>query len=158
MGFLFFSHFLWMWWFPLCSYLLESGRFRRQLFLGLLLFGIFSGALVFFAVLFHLDWLTVSVQEHSIVYEVETGYRSDVSIPLSASVLYALIILMPLILSSQRQLRIFGLLSALAMVLASMYYSYALVSVWCFFDALLSLYLGHMIITLRGESRGGCAA
>lgn len=148
-GFLFFSHFLWLWWFPLCSYLLERGRFRKRLFLGLLLLGTFSGTLVYFAMLSHPDWLRVSVLGHSIVYEVESGYRSSVSIPLPASALYALIILVPLVFSSHFHLRVFGVLAGLSMVLASALYDDALISVWCFFAAVLSLYLGYMILRVR---------
>jgi len=29
LGFHFFSHFLWLWWLPLCSYLVEPGQIRR---------------------------------------------------------------------------------------------------------------------------------
>jgi hypothetical protein len=148
-GFLFFSHFLWLWWFPLCSYLLECGKSRKRLFLGFLLFGVFSATLLYFAMLFNPDWLTVSVQGHSIIYEIESGYRSTVTIPLSASALYALIILLPLLLSSHLHLRVFGVLVSLSMVLTTQFYDFALISVWCFFAAVLSLYLGYMILTLR---------
>jgi hypothetical protein len=152
-GFLFFSHFLWLWWFPLCSYLLECGKFRKRLFLGFLLFGAFSAALVYFALLLHPAWLTVSVQGHSIIYEIESGYRSTISIPLPASALYALIILVPLLLSSYLHLRVFGVLVTLSMVLTSRFYDDALISVWCFFAAVLSLYLGYMILTVRQSTR-----
>jgi hypothetical protein len=152
-GFLFFSHFLWLWWFPLCSYLLERDRFRRRLFLGLLLFGTFAGTVVFFSILFNPDWVTVSVRKHSIIYGVESGYRSSISIPLPASVLYAMVILVPLVFSSHSHLRVFGLLAALSMGFASVFYNYALVSVWCLFAAVLSLYLAYMIIRVLQQTR-----
>lgn len=103
--------------------------------------------------LFNPEWLTVSVQEHSIIYEIETGYRSTVSIPLPASALYALTILLPLLLSSYRHLRVFGVLAAVSMGLTSVFYDYALISVWCFFAALLSLYLGYMILKAQQQTR-----
>lgn len=152
-GFLFFSHFLWLWWFPLSSYLLERGKFRKRLFLGILLFGVFAATLVYFAMLINPEWLTVSVREHSIIYEIETGYRSTVSIPLPASALYALIILVPLLLSSHLHLRVFGVLAALSMEVTSLFYDYALISVWCFFVAFLSLYLGYMLLKAVSANR-----
>lgn len=152
LGFHFFSHFLWLWWFPLCCYLLERGTFRRRLFLGLGVFGAFAGSLVYFTILFHPDWMTVMVREYSIVYRVSSPYRGPFSIPIPASALYGLIVLVPLLFSSHRHIRIFGGLIALSVVLASISYGYAFVSVWCFFAAAISLYIVYMIHTLRLQS------
>jgi hypothetical protein len=149
LGFHFFSHFLWLWWFPLCSYLLEPKRGRRRLFLGLGIFGALAGGLVFFAVLFHPEWMVVSVREHSIVYRIAATVRGPFSIPIPASALYALIVLVPLLGSSHRHLRRFGVLTFLSMALASLFYGYAFVSVWCLFAAALSLYLVYLIDRLQ---------
>jgi hypothetical protein len=150
LGFHFFSHFLWLWWFPLCSTLLERGKIRRRVFLGLGIFGAFAGGLVYFTILFHPDWMAVAVREHSIVYRVSSTYRGPVSIPIPASALYVLVVLVPLLFSSHRHIRIFGGLVALSVVLASVAYGYAFVSVWCFFAAVLSLYIVYMIRKLKG--------
>lgn len=145
LGFHFFSHFLWLWWFPLCSTLLEPGKLRKRLFLGLGIFGALAGGLVYFTILFHPDWMSVEVRQHSINYRVSSTYRGPFSIPIPASALYAVIVLVPLLFSSHRHIRIFGGLIALSVVLASLAYGYAFVSVWCFFAAVLSLYLAYMI-------------
>lgn len=145
LGFHFFSHFLWLWWFPLCSYLLEPGRLRRRLFLGITLFGALAGGVVYFTLLFNPGWLTVEVEGHHIVYDVSVPFRGPFSIGIPPSALYGLIILVPLLGSSLRHLRIFGGLVALSIVVASLAYGYAFVSVWCFFAALLSLYLVYML-------------
>lgn len=145
LGFHFFSHFLWLWWLPLCSYLLESGKLRKRLFLGLAVFGALAGGLVFFTILFNPDWLTVGVRQHSILYHISSPYRGSIRIPIPASALYGLIILVPLLFSSHWHLRVFGGLVAFSMVWASVAYDYAFVSVWCFFAAVLSLYLVYMI-------------
>lgn len=145
MGFHFFSHFLWLWWFPLCSLLIEPGKIRRRIFLGFGLFGAFAGGLVYFTILFHPEWMSVGVREHSIIYHVTSTYRGPVSVPIPASALYALVVLVPLLFSSERNLQVFGILVVISVVLASMFYGYAFVSVWCFFVAVLSLYLTGMI-------------
>ena len=144
-GFHFFSHFLWLWWFPLCSVLLEPGRIRRRVFLGLGIFGAVAGGLVYYVILTHPELMTVAVREYSIVYRVTSPYEGPVSVPIPASALYAVIVLVPLLFSSQRHLRIFGGLVSLSVVLASISYGYAFVSVWCFFVAVLALYLVYMI-------------
>ena len=154
LGFHFFSHFLWLWWFPLCCYLLERGAFRRRLFLGLGIFGAFAGSLVYFTILFHPDWMTVTVREYSIVYRVSSPYRGPFPIPIPASALYGLIVLVPLLFSSHRHIRTFGGLIALSVVLASISYGYAFVSVWCFFAAAISLYIVYMIHALGLQSPG----
>jgi hypothetical protein len=69
-------------------------------------------------------------------------------------VLYSGIVLVPLLFSSYRQLRIFGGLVGLSMVLAMAVYDYAFISVWCFFAAVLSLYLVLLIRRLVAETGG----
>lgn len=144
-GFHLFSHFLWLWWLPLCSYLLEPIRIRKRIFLGLCLFGAFAGGLVYFNILIHPEWMTVSVKHASIIYDISSPYRGTMHVPIPASALYALIVLVPLLWSSHKHIRVFGVMITLSMVLASLSYGYAFVSVWCFFAAVLSLYLIYMI-------------
>jgi hypothetical protein len=162
LGFHFFSHFLWLWWIPLCSYLVEPGatgdarnpgKLRKKVFAGCTVFGAFAGALVYSFMLFHPDWMSVAVREHSIVYNFSVPYRSSIHIPITPAALYALTILVPLLLSSHRQIRVFGGLVGLSMVLASAAYGYAYVSVWCFFAAVLSLYIVYMIQQSVAEAK-----
>ncbi len=145
LGFHFFSHFLWLWWFPLCSYLVEPGKIHKRIFGGCAIFGAFAGTLVYAAMLFHPEWMSVAVRENSVTYDFSFPYRSAIHIPVTPAALYALTILVPLLFSSHKLISIFGVLVVLSMVLASETYSYAYVSVWCFFAAALSLYLVYMI-------------
>ena len=159
LGFHFFSHFLWLWWLPLCSFLVEpgqtskTGKIRKRVFGGCAAFGAFAGALVYSSMLLHPDWMSVAVREHSINYGFSVPYRSSINIPIAADTLYALTILVPLLFSSHRRIRIFGGLVALSMVFTSAAYSAAYVSVWCFFAAVLSLYLVYMVRQLAAESK-----
>lgn len=159
LGFHFFSHFLWLWWLPLSSYLVEPGQtskikiLRKRVFAGCAMFGAFAGTLVYSVMLYHPEWMSVAVREHSIVYNFTAPYRSDIHIPITPVMLYGFIILVPLLFSSLRQIRIFGGLVALSIVLASMAYNKAFVSVWCFFAALLSFYLIIMIRHLVAETK-----
>ena len=165
LGFHFFSHFLWLWWFPLCCYLVEpgqasktgqnskTGKIRKRVMGGCAIFGAFAGALVYSVMLFHPEWMSVAVKEHSITYGFSVPFRSSIHLPITPAALYALTILVPLLISSHRLIRIFGGLVALSMVLASAAYGYAYVSVWCFFAAVLSLYLVYMIRRLVAESK-----
>jgi hypothetical protein len=159
LGFHFFSHFLWLWWFPLCSYLVEPvkssmiGKIRKRVFGGCAIFGAFAGTLVYSVMLFNPEWMSVAVREHSILYEFSVPYRSSIHIIITPAALYALTIIVPLLFSSHRLIQIFGVLIVLSVVLASEAYSYAYVSVWCFFAAVLSLYIVYMIRHLVAESK-----
>lgn len=150
LGFLFFSHFLWLWWIPLASYRVEPAPLRRRLFLAVGLFGLLAGGLVYFALLLHPEWLAVLVRGQSIKYDVTSPYRGSISLGIRPNVLYALIVLVPLLFSSLRHLRIFGVMIAVSMLLASEVYGHAYISVWCFFAAVLSLYVLVMIRAHEG--------
>lgn len=153
LGFHFFSHFLWLWWLPLCSYIVETGRIRKRLFAGFALFGAFAGSMVYSFMLFHPEWMSVVIREHSIIYNFSVPYRSSIEIPVTPMMLYGLTIMVPLLFSSHRLIRIFGGLVALSMALASVAFNEAFVSVWCFFAAVLSLYIVYMIRQLVAESK-----
>jgi hypothetical protein len=159
-GFHFFSHFLWLWWLPLCSYLVEpvqtskTGKIRKRVIGSCAIFGALAGTLVYSVMLVHPEWMSVAVREHSITYDFSIPYRSAIRLPVTPAALYALTILLPLLFSSHRLIRIFGALVALSMVLASAAYGYAYVSVWCFFAAVLSLYLVYMIRHLVATGQG----
>ncbi len=150
LGFHFFSHFLWLWWIPLSSYLLEPGPIRRRIFLGVGVFGFLAGGTVYLSLLMNPDWLSVSVRQHAIDYSISSSYRVDIGIPSSA--LYGLIILIPLLGSSYGRLRGFGVLIAVSVLVCSVYYAYAFVSVWCFFAALISIYLVYVIRRLASPA------
>ena len=145
LGFHFFSHCLWLWWLPLASYLVEPSRGRKRVFAGCALFGVFAGALVFSLMLLHPEWMSIGIREHSINYRFSVPYKSNIHLPITPAALYAFTILVPLLFSSHKQIQVFGWLAALSSVATSQTYSYAYVSVWCFFAALQSLYLVYMI-------------
>lgn len=153
LGFHFFSHFLWLWWIPLCSYLVEPGKIRKRVFGGCATFGAFAGTLVYAVMLLHPEWMSVGMREHSIHYNFSVPFRSSIHIPLTPAALYGVTILVPLLFSSYKQIRIFGGLVFLSMVFASKVYSATYVSVWCFFAAVLSLYLVYMIRRVVADSK-----
>ncbi|MGC2047782.1 MAG: DUF6629 family protein [Gallionella sp.] len=161
LGFHFFSHFLWLWWLPLSSYLVEPsqanmiGKIRKRVIGGCAMFGAFAGTLVYSVMFFYSEWMTVAVREHSIHYDFSFPFHSSAYLPITPAALYALTILVPLLFSSHRLIRIFGWLAALSSLLTSEVYGYAYVSVWCFFAAVLSLYLVYMIRHLVAAEQCG---
>jgi hypothetical protein len=147
LGFHFFSHFLWLWWLPLSSYLVESGKVRRRIIGSFALFGAFAGTMVYSAMLLHPEWMSVGINQHSVDYRFIVPYSSSLPfhMPVTPVMLYGLTILVPLLASSDKLIRIFGILVILSMALASEIRNEAFISVWCFFAAALSLYLVYML-------------
>lgn len=144
LGFMFFSHFFWLGWVPLASWAVEERTGKRNAFLVLSVIGALYGASMYLPVVLYPDWLTVEVVGKSISYEARLAY--DGYLPrLLVRAIYAVIVLAPLLLSSQRDVRGFGLLIAISIAVAAVFFSYTFISVWCYFAAILSLFALFMV-------------
>lgn len=126
-----FSHVLWPIYLPFAVRLLETVRWRRQALLATQFAGIAVGLyLLFFLVRFP---VTSQVLGQHIVYESPHFYIAAVmALYLSATCLSSM-------LSSRRVIQLFGALSLATFLAAYAIHAATLVSVWCFFAALLSL-------------------
>ncbi len=144
LGFMFFSHLLWLFWIPLCAFLIEGNPARRRLFMAVMVVGAAAGLSMYLPLLL-LDYeLSVYVMEQSIVYQV--GLIYDGYLPREVvRLIYALIVLVPLLLSTDRLFRRFGVVILASVVFSVLLYSHAFISVWCFFAAILSIYIYYMI-------------
>jgi len=148
LGFMFFSHFFWLLWVPLSCFAVETNPLKRKLFMGITLLGTTLGLLMYVPLWIYPDWLNIEVTQHSISYKAILLY--DEYIPrIFSRILYALIVLIPLLFSSHFYVRMFGVIIFFSVVFASIFYGYAFISVWCFFAAILSLYILYMILQLK---------
>jgi hypothetical protein len=85
-------------------------------------------------------WLSVQVRQGSILYQIVQLY--DAIIPqLGARIIYVIIVAAPLLFSSVTALPRLGFLLLASIIVSSLLFSYAFVSVWCFFAAIISLYI-----------------
>ncbi len=145
LGFLFFSHVIWPICIPFSCYLTEPRHQQKSLFLLLTILGTVFGLTTFTPLLLHADWLVVSVIHHSIVYQTSLIY--DAALPRSVvSIVYMMIILVPLLLSSRYTYRFLGLLVLLAGMLTVAMFKLAFISVWCYFAAVISLYIYYIVV------------
>lgn len=145
LGFMLFSHVFWLFWIPFACYALETDATRKKLFYGLIFVGAALGLSMYIPLWLHHDWLRVLITEHSIDYKTTLVY--DAYVPrIALRVFYAVIVLTPLLLASERSIKIFGLIIAVSVAFSSIYYGYAFISVWCYFAAVLSLYILFMIL------------
>lgn len=154
--FLFFSHFFWLAWVPMSVLALESGRWRRAALVALALVGGVSGASIFLPLLLHGDWLTVDVVGHSLRYRISTVYDGIVSRNLLL-LRYVAVIVASLLLCSTNRVRVFGILVLVSVVVAYAFYRYAFASVWCFFAAVVSLFVLYILRAELGPARPAAA-
>ncbi|MDP1879665.1 MAG: hypothetical protein Q8K60_01835 [Parachlamydiaceae bacterium] len=126
--FLIFAFLIWPIWIPLSLYLPEKIQWRRIL-IGL---NLFCGIILAAVNLYYSLQQDINVQliNHSIQYLGNTP---------SQYYIYPVVVLLPFFLSSLRNAWIFGILTALAFIVAEYYYMETFVSVWCFFAAIVSL-------------------
>jgi hypothetical protein len=152
LGFAFFSHFFWLFWVPFSVWLLETDRTRRKILLFLSVFGACYGISIFIP-LFQEGWLRVEVMHHSIAYQATMIYDDYID-RLVIRLIYALQVVTAFMISSNHKVRIFGVLILLSVIMAFATYRYAFVSVWCFFAAILSIYMLYMVKDVK--SRDAC--
>jgi hypothetical protein len=147
LGFMAFSHLFWLFWIPAAAYMLEPPGLKKKVFLALAAFGGLYGASMYLPLLLQPDWLTVTLLQHSISYEAVLIYDSYLP-RIAVRALYAAIVLGALLFSSDRNIRIFGILIAISVAVATVFFGYAFISVWCYFAAALSLYIFFMILRI----------
>jgi hypothetical protein len=129
-GFSAFSQVIWPIYIPLAVWLLEPAGWRRRAITWMAL----AGAAVSLFLLWYLLRVpaVAQVQGRHIAYIFPHFHE-----PL-ATALYLLAACVSPLLSSFKAVRLFGLLATLSLLATATFYSQWLVSVWCFFAALLS--------------------
>lgn len=147
LGFNFFSLFFWLVWVPLCCYSIEPSALKRKLFSILLILGIAHGLLMYVPLLLYKDWLTVEIVGHSIQYSLRLLHYDYIPV-IFLQILYPLIILAPLLITSNGYVNILGIIILSSLLLTRLHFNYAFISVWCFFAAVSSFYIFFMIIRI----------
>lgn len=143
-GYLFFSHLFWLVWIPLSCYAVEENVNKRKIYFVLIIFGSVHGLLLYVPLLFNQDWVTVSIVNYSIKYKAILLHDEYVHIKIM-NLLYASFTIVPLLLASDRYLNVFGGIVVFSLAITSLFFDYAFVSVWCYFAAVISVYILYMI-------------
>jgi hypothetical protein len=128
--FVFFAYIFWPIFVPIAVFLLEKVEWKKKLLYTLGLCGAVLGA--FFAYFLVTHNITGHISNHCITYTIP---RYDV---FQIMALYVAATCLSLLISSDRVLMWFGVVATLSLAIAYEFYIFALVSVWCFFAAILS--------------------
>jgi len=152
LGYLFFSHLFWLLWIPLSCYAVEDNATKRKFYFFLTLLGAAHGLSLYVPLLLNADWVKVTLVGHSIKYKLVLLHDETVSIKIM-NLVYATFTLIPLLTASDRYLKIFGGIIVFSLATTSFFFNYAFISVWCFFSAVLSGYILHMILQMTNTQQ-----
>ena len=141
LAFLFFALAWWPVWMPLAVSVSSAGWVRRTA-LAFLVVGVMLAGLLAGPVLADPDrYLVVRVIEHHIRYDIDAIPIFQALPKDPVKFVYLLAVGIPLFLYRDRRVKLFGVLLAGAAVITKVLADYAFTSVWCFFAALLAIYL-----------------
>lgn len=151
--YLFFAYFLWPGFVALAVWRLEPEELRRRVYLAISALGFAFGSVLYVPLLVNDGWLKIALVRDSILYE-PTLLLDALQLPFTVPVSYAsyaLLVTVPLVTSSVRSVRVFGAIVLASVIVSAAAFEYAFVSIWCFFAALLSLYIVYMMYRLPCE-------
>jgi hypothetical protein len=151
-GFVFFSHGFWLVWTPFMAWRIETRSRLRALWHLMTVLGLTLGLYFLLPLIQHPDWLTVTVPARSLIYKLQYLVPSPPIEHFGRS-LYISLILGPLLLVNQSAVQGLGWLVLGALVIVFWLFSAALVSVWCYFAAVASLYVGYLFFQGIAETR-----
>lgn len=152
-GFLFFSHFFWLIWVPFSVWMIEPSPMRRRIAAILTAVGFLYGLTVFVPSFLIGDWLKIEIINRSLEYKTTLIYDGYVN-RFTLRLIYAAIVVSALFLCSDPRIRIFGAMVAASLAVTYAFFAYAFISVWCFFAAILSIYLVVIILRDRRQAAG----
>jgi hypothetical protein len=144
LAYAFFSHAFWPAYVPVAVFLIEPLPSRQHSLAWLVGLGLAVSAWLFFAT------FRYGVASEPSGRHIE--YVSSHAFARGTALLYLLATTTSLLLSSHQTVKIFGVLTVIGFVVSYVFYSTWLVSVWCYFAALLSLVV---LLHFRRAGRAG---
>jgi hypothetical protein len=131
--FLLFAQVVWPVWIPLTFYLPEKDAVRKKILMGLLCLGILVSAYLAYCLL-NYD-MVFSISDHHIQYDI----RSTSYFGWTSGLFYILAAVIPPFISSIKKAWLIAALVLLSYLISRLYFHDTLISVWCFFAAIISV-------------------
>ena len=138
--FFFFAQIFWPVYIPFAVLTLERKPLRRKILRAILAAGILLAAYMVFGI------GRFGVEAHIQECHIKYGPKYPFGIP--RTFLYILIVGVPLFLSSYKRMQVFGIAVIASLALTILFFKSFLVSVWCFFAAIVSVVIWWV---LRGN-------
>ena len=138
--FLAFAIVFWPFWVPFCAFV--TGKRKEKIIFGFLsVLGLVIGLGVYVPLFISVDSPVADVINHAIHYNVSGSTTFQFVPVLLWEAMYIAIIASPLFASNSRKILYLGIAIVLSAAVSYLIFWFAFTSVWCFFAALLSLYL-----------------
>lgn len=138
--FLAFAIVFWPFWVPFCAFV--TGKRKEKIIFGFLsVLGLVIGLGVYVPLFISVDSPVADVINHAIHYNVSGSTTFQFVPVLLWEAMYIAIIASPLFASNSRKILYLGIAIVLSAAVSYVIFWFAFTSVWCFFAALLSLYL-----------------
>lgn len=153
LAYMFFSWIAWPVWVPVATYFIEP-PVRRPIYLAFAIGGAMLGGLQYVPYFVHEGWLTTTFLDFAIRYS-DIELLDGLIARATTYSLYLVFIIAPLLMSSDRGARTFGLLVAAVLIITNLFFSFAYISVFCFGGALMSFYLVVMIFRMDASAGDG---
>ena len=145
--FLFVAESVWPVWVPLSLLLLERSRPRKAVLASLLIIGLFTSVYLAFYLLTYSVEATVSSCHILYLQHLRSPYSVLASLPyLSATIL-------PFLVSGARGMRWLGLVELASYLLTKAFYDHQLLSVWCFYAGLISVFIIGIMRSMHRDQR-----
>jgi hypothetical protein len=145
-AYLFFALGFWLFWIPFSALRLESRRGPRRLLWCAAVLGGAAGVLVYFPVVTRADELLVTVERHSLYYDLSPFPAMSTIPALGWHLGYLVLVCVPffIVARDRKGLMAFSVALVLSATISHVFFLYAFASVWCFFAAFMSLILGYI--------------
>lgn len=146
LGFIFFTWFMWPFWIPLASYVLEPGDSpRRPWMLAMSVAGLAFGLALYVPHLINPEWVSVTINRDSLAYE--GTMILDYLMPRELTyVIYLFLIIVPPLISHYLHMRWFALTIVAVVVVDILFLRYAYISFFCLLAGLGTLHLIYIIM------------
>jgi len=160
LAYLFFALIFWPVWIPLCASLIERRPRTRRLLQFATLVGLVGSLALYLPVLIHPHLIHITIIDHSLHYGMEESPafvlterfpRLHDAFRILWQVIYVALVSTPLLVSSERRLADFGIAALLSAVVSHVFFAYAFASVWCYFAAVVAVYLGYVFWRLPAQ-------
>jgi len=130
-AYLFFAFLVWPIYFPLTVYFIEKDKKRKSILKLCIGFGFFQSSFLLFSLMTFP--LSIDAAQNLIVYTVDGRFG------LLGLIIYAMVIVISPLISTDKYVRRFGIAVFVALLVSWFFFSTAIYSVWCLGAALLTL-------------------
>jgi len=145
-SFLVFAQVVWPILIPLSVMLLEKERKNKKILSAFLIFGIILSSVLSYCLLFYKAEASISCNHirYDLYYPIHLKY---------SGIFYFIPTVIPPLISSVKRFRLFGIVIVLSYIISKIFYQYYLISVWCYFAAIISIIILFIIIKLNQEAK-----